>query len=171
FTALTAMLAVPWALKFLWAPVVDALHDRGWSLRRMIMTAQSVMIACLVPLIGVDPVERLDLICVLLLLHAVAASTQDVAIDAWCISLAPPEEHGRINGWMQAGMLLGRSLLGGGALVMTAWIGSTSVVMVLCIALLLCLGVLWRVDEPAERGEPPGENAFARLTSGLTRFA
>ena len=31
--------------------------------------------------------------------------------------------------------------------------------------------MLWRVDEPAERGEPPGENAFARLTSGLIRFA
>ncbi len=42
-----------------------------------------------------------------------------------------PEERGSINGWMQTGMLLGRALLGGGALIMAPYIGWGAVVMLL----------------------------------------
>jgi MFS transporter, PAT family, beta-lactamase induction signal transducer AmpG len=62
-----------------------------------------------------------------LLLHTFAAATQDVSIDALSISIVPPNERGAINGWMQAGMLGGRSLFGGGALLLTAYVGEHAV--------------------------------------------
>ncbi len=51
-----------------------------------------------------------------------------MAIDALAIVTVPESERGSINGWMQAGMLLGRSLFGGGALVLERFIGFQGVV-------------------------------------------
>ena len=68
----------------------------------------------LTPLIWLDPVDQFQTMTLILLAHALSAATQDVAIDALCISATSPEERGQYNGWMQAGMLLGRSMMGGG---------------------------------------------------------
>jgi MFS family permease len=138
-TLLTATLALPWTLKFLWAPVVDALRGRRWGYRAWIITAQIAMAGLLVPLVGVDFATHFERLRWFLLAHAFAAATQDVAIDAWCISLTPAKERGRMNGWMQAGMLLGRSLLGGGALVLAAQVGERNVALVLIGAILATL--------------------------------
>ena len=48
-----------------------------------------------------------------------------MAIDALAIGAVPPESRGRLNGAMQAGMLTGRSLFGGG--VQSSLSGSTVV--------------------------------------------
>ncbi len=66
-------------------------------------------------------------------MHALAAATQDVAIDALCISSTNPGERGQYNGWMQTGMLLGRALMGGGALVMAPYIGDQAVIGLLVL--------------------------------------
>ena len=55
-------------------------------------------------------------------MHALAASTQDVAIDALAIGAVPPQTRGRLNGAMQAGMLTGRSVFGGGMLILGTWL-------------------------------------------------
>ena len=72
----------------------------------------------------------------LFLLHAFAAATQDVSIDAFCISTVQPDERGQLNAWMQVGMFTGRALLGGGALILFNKIGFGNVVVLLmfCIA-------------------------------------
>jgi len=48
-TGLTALLVLPWALKFLWAPLVDALTERPRSLSWVIAAAQSGMLLTLCP--------------------------------------------------------------------------------------------------------------------------
>lgn len=68
----------------------------------------------LLPLIWLDPVSGFQAMGALLLLHAFAAATQDVAIDALCISSTSASERGQYNGWMQAGMLVGRAAMGAG---------------------------------------------------------
>lgn len=132
-TWLTAILVLPWTFKFLWAPLVDLLRTRRWNLRHWIVTAQVVMGLSLLPLIWLDPVHSFRALGALLLVHAFAAATQDVAIDALCISTTSASERGQYNGWMQAGMLIGRAVMGGGALVLGQHIGETAVVSFLIL--------------------------------------
>ena len=132
-TWLLSLLVIPWTFKFAWAPLVDIVRTRSWTLRSWIVAAQTVMTLSLVPLLFFDLKTDFATIAGCLLVHALAAATQDVAIDAWCISVIKPSERGAFNGWMQSGMLVGRSLMGGGALVMQAYIGEAAVVVLLCL--------------------------------------
>ncbi len=130
-TALTAVLVIPWTFKFAWAPLVDVLRSRRWTLKHWVLSAQFMMAVTLLPLLWIDPVQSMKLLSVFLVMHAIAAATQDVAIDALCISVTDATERGALNGWMQAGMLAGRAAMGGGALLLGSLIGDTAVVVVL----------------------------------------
>jgi len=135
-TALTSLLVLPWAFKFLWAPLVDTLRTSRWSFRSWIVATQLGMGLTLLPLLGIDLARDFAALVPLLLAHAVLASTQDASIDALCIATVRPEDRGSINGWMQTGMLAGRALLGGGALFLARHLGDDGVV-------LLLLGLVW----------------------------
>lgn len=140
-TWLTALLVLPWTFKFLWAPLVDLLRGQNWSLRHWIVTAQLSMGLSLLPLLWLDPLGDFQWVVFTLLVHAFSAATQDVAIDAYCIATTRAGERGEYNGWMQTGMLAGRALMGGGALVMSRYLGD-SFVVVLLVALTLFSTVL-----------------------------
>lgn len=135
-TALTSLLLIPWMFKWLWAPLVDSLRSERWSLRSWIVSSQALMGLTLCPLLFLDLHLDFPLVYALLLVHAFAAATQDVSVDALCIATVPTQERGSINGWMQAGMLVGRGTLGGGALVLAGIIGDAGVV-------LLLIGAVW----------------------------
>ncbi|MEQ9409113.1 MAG: MFS transporter [Fuerstiella sp.] len=136
-TWLTAVLVIPWTLKFAWAPLVDAIQSGRWTLKHWVISAQTLMGVTLTPLIWVNPVDSMNVLSILLIMHAAAAATQDVAIDALCISVTDPSERGRLNGWMQAGMLSGRAAMGGGALLMSSLLGDAAVVIILVAATTL----------------------------------
>jgi MFS transporter, PAT family, beta-lactamase induction signal transducer AmpG len=114
---LTSVVILPWAFKFLWAPLVDVLRGPRWGRRGWVVSTQLLMGLSLLPLALLDWHDSLGMLFGLLLLHAFAAATQDVAIDAWAISVTPADERGSINGWMQTGMLIGRWLFGAGFLI------------------------------------------------------
>jgi MFS family permease len=130
-TTITALLTLVWAMKFLWAPIVDVLRGPRWTLRAWIVTSQSAMALTLLSLLWIEPAQSLGLLTGLLFLHAFAAATQDVAIDALAIRSTSAEERGALNGWMQAGMLLGRSVFGGGALIARGYWGDDAVILIL----------------------------------------
>lgn len=135
-TGLTALLLLPWAGKFLWAPLVDLGRSSRWGLRAWIITAQTLMGLALLPLAWLDPAEHFGWWRVLLLTHGFCAATQDVAIDALAINTVPSDERGRINGYMQAGMLAGRSLFGGGILLLAGPLGKPGMILAL-------VGAVW----------------------------
>jgi len=122
-TSLTGMLVLPWVGKFLWAPLVDRVRDTRRGLRGIIVAAQLLMGLTLLPLAWLGISDNLSIVRLLLLGHALAAATQDVAVDALALRIVPPADRGRLNGAMQAGMLIGRSVFGGGALVLSAYAG------------------------------------------------
>jgi PAT family beta-lactamase induction signal transducer AmpG len=140
---LTAALAVPWALKFLWAPLVDVMRGPRWGFRHWAMTAQVGMGLTLLPLGFVDPLEGFSLWVGLLLAHAVCAATQDVAIDALAVTTVPAAERGRVNGAMQMGMLVGRGAFAGGAIWLMVRGGWALPVLALTTAVWVSLVVLW----------------------------
>jgi len=140
---LLSWLVLPWALKFLWAPLIDL--GGGRRLGRWIVAAQLLMALTLVPLLFRGTGSHLGWVGAALLLHALAAASQDAAIDALAIRSVPPGERGRLNGWMQVGMLFGRSLFGGGALLVRGQIGDRGVLLLLISGLSsVALGLAWR---------------------------
>lgn len=167
-TSLTAVLLLPWVLKFLWAPLLDLLRGPRWGYRAWIVTSQLLMAGTLVPLLWLDPVSRFDMWRILLLMHAIAAATQDVAIDALVISTSPPSERGRLNGAMQAGMLIGRSLFGGGVLLVGTTLGTSGIIAALIVWICVPLVMISLVREPARESiigasTTPVGTAFAQV--------
>src|SRR5271166_2593346 len=96
---LFALVGTPYTIKFLWAPVVDALdvpvfsrlfgRRRGW-----LLLSQLAMIAAIVLLAFCDP-AKLDWYVVFGggLLVATASATQDILIDAFRIESLPENEQ------------------------------------------------------------------------------
>lgn len=151
-TGLTALLVLPWAFKFAWAPLVDALRSPRWGFRAWIAAAQVTMGLALAPLLWIDPVQQFGWWRVLLFAHAIAAATQDVAIDALAIRTVPVESRGWLNGTMQAGMLVGRSLFGGGVLIVLSSLGRAWIVGALLGWIWMTLLVLPWIVEPETSG-------------------
>ncbi len=154
-TSLLGILVLPWAFKFLGAPFIDIVRSRRWPLRAWIASCQVLMGVFLLPTLLLDWRADFALIATLLILHAVAAATQDVAVDAYALAVVPVEQRGSINAWMQAGMLIGRSIFGGGALLLDARIGPAATIVLLVTAIWSSLAVLVLAGEP-EPARPPG---------------
>ena len=117
------------------------------------------MAASLTPLIWLDPAGHFETWRLLLLLHALSAATQDVAIDALAINSVEPRNRGMLNGCMQAGMLTGRSVFGGGALLVSSWIGPEWMMAALVGWIAMVMPATLLLDESAhftrqaERGQ------------------
>lgn len=168
---LTAILVLPWTLKWLWAPLIDR-TSTVWPYRRWVISAQAMMGLTLIGLPLLDPNRDTALLTVLLLAHAVSAATQDVSIDAMCISSIERERRGRINGWMQAGLLLGRALFGGGALLLIAHT-SLGVAVASLVAVLWSTAMLLAIWSPRRRNEvpPPVPNPTHQQVDGPSSAA
>jgi PAT family beta-lactamase induction signal transducer AmpG len=96
---LFALVGTPYTIKFLWAPVVDALdvplltswlgRRRGW-----LVFSQLLMIAAIVVLGLCDPAKLAwPVVFTAALLVATAAATQDILIDAYRIESLPESEQ------------------------------------------------------------------------------
>lgn len=157
-TGITAMLVLPWALKFLWAPLLDLVQGRRLGLRGWLVCAQIGMLGTLLPLPWIGSGTGLDGLAWLLVAHAVFGATQDVAIDAWAIGSSEPAERGSLNAWMQAGMLIGRVAFSGVAL----WLGVSLTGVVIALAAILGASVLLVACAPGVPSAGPDAPAVAR---------
>lgn len=152
-------LAAPWALKFLWAPVVDH-HGRRrtWLLS---MQLSSCALALLMAAIGFHE-GSVALFGVVFVFNLFAA-TQDVATDGLAVRLLNAQQRGLANG-IQVGAYRFGMILGGGLLLWlfarTSW-----QLTFLCMAALLALLTLpvWRMAEPPAHlaGADDGASASA----------
>ena len=166
--ALVSLLALPWALKFLWAPLVDLLRGPRWTLRAWILSSQALMALSLLPLAWLDQGAALGTLGLVLLVHALAAATQDVAIDALAIRATPASERGSLNGWMQAGMLTGRALFGGGALLARDALGVRGTILLLAAAVAATMPVVLACRD---RSPAPGASRALGEFAGRLRRA
>lgn len=96
---LFALVGTPYTLKFIWAPVVDALdvpllsrwlgRRRGW-----LLLTQFLLIAAIIFLGACDPATTPLLVGFGALLVAAASATQDIVIDAFRVESLPDNEQG-----------------------------------------------------------------------------
>ena len=163
-TTITSMLALPWALKFLWAPLLDLFRGKLGGYKVWILVAQPLMALTLLPLVWLDLNAQFQVLYPLLLLHSMAAATHDVAIDAAAINSVSRDARGRLNGWMQTGLLTGRSVFGGAAIFVSERFGLGPVVYSLCFILFLLWlfvlrsnGIAGPSFVPEKMGQPVAE--------------
>src|SRR5712672_1405944 len=95
---LFALVGTPYTLKFLWAPLTDALHvpfftqkfgrRRGW-----LLFSQLLLIATILLLALADPARSPLFVAIAALLVATASSTQDIVVDAFRVESLPESEQ------------------------------------------------------------------------------
>ncbi len=122
---LLGTLALPWALKFLWAPAVDRLGTR----RAWIVAAQLGLAAVLVALALSGTTVTPVYLALLLALVALSA-TQDIAVDAYTIEIMAREELGPANGARVTAYRIGMIVAGGVLVAASARLGWTAVILI-----------------------------------------
>jgi MFS family permease len=165
--SLLSVLVLPWAFKFVWAPLADSLDDSRFTLRTWIVTAQVFMTLTLLPLLSAQSLVHSHALTLILVLHACAAATQDVGIDTLAIRLLPENERGAANGWMQIGLLGARALFGGGALLVANRVGDAGIVIALIGAIWISSTVLL-IGVPQEALRRRLSDTSSRTRTNLT---
>lgn len=120
---LFASVATPYALKFLWAPLIDALpfpilskilgRRRGWILATQIGLVLSIIMLGLA-----DPVLNLWFTAFAALIVAIFSASQDIVIDAYRVEILTPEQQKIGAGMVQFGYRFGMLASGAGALAL-----------------------------------------------------
>src|SRR6516164_9335413 len=95
---LFALVGTPYTLKFLWAPLVDALHvplfTRAFGRRRgWLVFSQLLLIVSIVLLALTDPARSPLMVALGALLVATTSSTQDIVVDAFRVESLPESEQ------------------------------------------------------------------------------
>ncbi len=119
----TALISTPWSLKFLWAPLVDAVripvlhrvlgHRRSW-----LLVTQSAVAACILLMSTCDPISgglvRLVSAAVAM---AFCSATFDIVLDAWRVEALEERDQGAGAGAYVVGYRVAMLLAGAGSLL------------------------------------------------------
>lgn len=168
-STLATLLAFPWALKFLWAPVVDRASPgpaRSWASgrrKRFILPAQGLVALALGALAFAPPAEvGVVPLCAAFLFVSIAAAAQDVATDALAVDVLSAEARGLGNGVQVGGYRLG-TIVGGGVVLMVledlGWRRSFLAMAALVVLAALPVALFTEATPRAAPGEPPGAAA------------
>jgi MFS transporter, PAT family, beta-lactamase induction signal transducer AmpG len=124
---LLSLAGLPYTIKFLWAPVVDAL-DVPWLCARLgrrrgwLVASQLLLMAAILFLGTRDPLAAPLMVGFGALLVAFASATQDIVIDAYRVeSLAPDEQAAGMASYVAA-YRIGMLASGAGVIGLTAWL-------------------------------------------------
>jgi PAT family beta-lactamase induction signal transducer AmpG len=95
---LFALVGTPYTLKFIWAPLVDALHvpvfTRAFGRRRgWLVFSQLLLIGAILLLALTDPARSPLFVALGALLVATMSSTQDIVVDAFRVESLPESEQ------------------------------------------------------------------------------
>lgn len=153
---LSNLLALPWALKFLWAPVIDRVPGHR---RRVILPLNIAAATFLVGLSQVAPGSVGPLVLVVFLCN-LAAATQDIATDGYAVELLDERDRGLGNGVQVAGYRLGMVVGGGVLLAAFASLGWSHTFLAAATLLLGASLPLWFAPA-APREAPPERPSFA----------
>jgi PAT family beta-lactamase induction signal transducer AmpG len=180
---LFAAIGIPYVVKFLWAPLVDALdvpvlspllgRRRGW----LLLTQLVLMVAILLMAFS-SPELSLVVFAIAALLVATASATQDIVIDAFRVESLPGNEQAAGMASYVAAYRVGALVSGAGTLFLvsgveglgfstqTAWTAGY-VAMASLVSIGICATLL--AAEPAKSAEAAVEHAAHAQESSFRR--
>lgn len=170
--ALTNIVGVVWALKFLWAPWVDRFGSHRWGhYRGWLLGTQLLMLALLGGLALVDPVHQLPLVLVLMAALLVASGTQENAINGLAVAVLSTGQRPMAGGLQLASAYVSAVIGSGGALFVYAQAGWAAAVGTIAVVFVVPLAVLLRYQEPARATLPPPHRPSLRSLTDFLRGA
>jgi PAT family beta-lactamase induction signal transducer AmpG len=178
---LLTLAGLPYTIKFLWAPVVDALNvpwlsERLGRRRGWLIASQLLLMATIVFLGTRDPLAAPLMVGLAAVLVAFASATQDIVIDAYRVESLPTDEQAAGMAGYVAAYRVGMLASGAGVVGLSAWLETQGLskaavwpVVYAVAAALVVVGLLAVLmgREPAAR-ETPAEaetrsDALARV--------
>jgi MFS transporter, PAT family, beta-lactamase induction signal transducer AmpG len=120
----SASLAWPWAMKWVFGPILDIFYSPRLGRRRTwLFLSQIVMAVALLAACRINFSREITLFIAIILIHNIFAAIQGVAMGALACDSVPEQERGLANGLMSAGAYLGVALGGAGALFLIPHVG------------------------------------------------
>lgn len=119
---LLSLIALPWALKFLWSPMVERfrLPRLGRNRSGVVVLIGGIVCVTGLALVGLVGPENWLPVLACLTIVAFAASTVDIACDGYAVESLASENHGWGNAAQVGGAYLGAAIGGGLFLVLVA---------------------------------------------------
>jgi PAT family beta-lactamase induction signal transducer AmpG len=137
-----ALVATPYAFKFLWAPLIDRVppplplgRRRGWGI-----TIQILLIGAILGLGLCNPKHNLPLLAAFSVLVAFLSASQDIVIEAWRVESLNRDQQAPGAAMIQTGYRIAMLVSGAGGLLIAAYAGWFAAYATM--AALLGVGVL-----------------------------
>lgn len=149
-----AWVSAPYALKFLWGPLVDRyklpiLYKRFGLRRSWMLLAQICLVITLLCLGNTDPLNNIKFTLFFALLVGICSAIQDIVIEAYRIEILPAEQIGLGASASVLGYRLGMLCSGAGTMTIAALWGSWFFAYS-CVAFCMLVGIITtlRCNEP-----------------------
>lgn len=177
---LLSLAGLPYTLKFIWAPVVDAWHvpflTRRLGRRRGWLVASQLLLMAMIVFLGTrDPLAAPLMVGLAALLVAFASATQDIIVDAFRVQSLPTDEQAAGMASYVAAYRIGMLVSGAGVIGFSAWLETRGLskeaiwpVAYAAAALLVLVGLAAALlarepDNAAAQEHPDGAGALLRL--------
>ena len=150
---LLSLAGLPYTLKFLWAPVVDAWNvpylSRTLGRRRGWLIASQLLLLVTIVFLGTrDPLSAPLMVGLAALLVAFASATQDIVIDAFRVQSLPTDEQAAGMASYVAAYRVAMLVSSAGVIGFSAWLESQGLgkeaiwpIAYVCAALLVLVGL------------------------------
>lgn len=167
------LLMAPWAIKILWAPLVDryghhhAGHYRSWIIPTQFLTIVILVILSFLPIQSLNEPRFLFLFFIALLCMNGIGSTQDIATDGLAVSILKEEQQHFGNMFQVIGSRLG-FIVGGGAILWAMdWLSWQTTFLVLAAIVAVNTLPIWFYQEPKhpriDRRQTPDQTNISRF--------
>ena len=182
---LFALVGTPYTIKFIWAPLVDALHvpllNRYFGRRRAWLLLSQVALMIAIGLLALtDPSVSPLAVAVAALLVATASATQDIVVDAFRVESLPENEQAAGMASYVAAYRIGMLISTAGALFLVSGIEGVGfakpaawrwgyLIMALCVVIGMITTLL--ATEPASSRRADAETSRETPVQRLTQAA
>jgi PAT family beta-lactamase induction signal transducer AmpG len=150
-----AAVAIPYSLKFLWAPLLDGSHfpllgclgrRRSWML-----ATQLAMAAALVGIAFSNPADTPHLTGLFAFFLAFCSASHDIVKDAYRVEVLPVEEQGAGAAAFVLGYRIGMIVSTAGALYLASFTDWQMTYSIMALVLLLMAAQIFFLREPEEK--------------------
>lgn len=147
-----AAVALPYSLKFLWAPLLDGVSFPflGWLGRRRswMVATQCAMIGAVLAMSMNNPAAAPALTGLCAFLLAFVSASHDIAKDAYRVEILPAELQGSGAAVFVLGYRVGNIISTAGALYLASFYGWQATYLLMAAILAVLLGMLFFIREP-----------------------
>ena len=153
---LFSLVALPYSLKFLWAPLLDRWVPPFLGRRRGWIVLMQLALLLVIPWMALqDPGEATRLLVSIAFLVALFGATQDVAIDAYRTDVLDEHEMGAGAALWVVGYRVALLVVGGLAFVFADLLSWPIVYFLMAALLIPSMIGTWRAPEPLLHDQPP----------------